>query len=147
MVQRVECGTQIKQSHKGNYPLICSNKQTTKETQHGSLCAMVLPLSRLTDFKNIVDRQTIFQSSQNHFLKNLWDKQQTWHESEGYCRLFESSPDFFKRGVTRACLNCSGVIPAERETLTVTIIRERRSLRHYIFSNMLFCLSLQLSRW
>ena len=37
---------------------------------------MVLPVSRLTDFKKIVSRQVVSQLSRNHFLKNLWNQQQ-----------------------------------------------------------------------
>ena len=43
---------------------------------------MVLPVSRLTDFKKVVARQVVSQPSQNHFFKALWDKWQVWHMSE-----------------------------------------------------------------
>ena len=43
---------------------------------------------------------------------------------------FVSSPDFFKSGVTIACLNWGGTIPVEREALTINVINETRAPRH-----------------
>ena len=48
---------------------------------------------------------------------------------------FVSSPGFFESGVTIACLNWrggggGGIIPVEREALTINVINETRSSRH-----------------
>ena len=54
-----------------SHPRYQVTKQTIKDTQYGSLCAMVLPVSGLKDFKKIIARQMFFQLNQDNFLKNL----------------------------------------------------------------------------
>ena len=47
-----------------------------------------------------------------------------------FFKLFRSSPGFFNRGVTTACLNWGGMAPEQRELFTILVIRGSRSERH-----------------
>ena len=52
--------------------LIRATKQTIKNTQYGSLCAMVLPVSGLKDFKKIAKKKIIYIYIYSKVLKVVW---------------------------------------------------------------------------
>ena len=57
---------------------------------------------------------------------------------------FVLSPGFFKSGVTIACLNWGGTIPVEREAVTINVINETRSSRHFLVMEVGIGSSMQL---
>ena len=46
-------------------------------------------------------------------------------------KSFVSSQGLLKSGITTTCLNCTGTVPEERETLIIAVINSTKSFRHY----------------
>ena len=63
-------------------------------------------------------------------LSRILEMKDRFDTGRNFFKSFGSSPGFFNRGVTMACLNWGGTAPEQRELFTILVIRGSRSERH-----------------
>ena len=112
--------------HASHLPLLTGSQEHS--AQQSPCCN---PSCRQTDaFQRDCYQTSVFEAVSEQLSQELLKQICRLDIGLKYFRLFWSSPDFFKSGITNTCFNCIGTIPVEREALTIAVINGTRSSRH-----------------